>query len=106
MKDRYSRQGFLGEAGQQAIETVRVGVIGLGGGGSHTAPQFAHLGVQTFVLFDADFGDESNLNRTMTLVESDVAAGTLKVEAAKRRILEINPRANVETHQCRWQDNP
>jgi hypothetical protein len=105
MKERYSRQGFLGEAGQRAIETASVGIPGLGGGGSHTAPQLAHLGVQNFVLFDADFGDESNLNRTMTLVERDIAAGTLKVEAAKRRILQINPRANVETHPYRWQEN-
>ena len=106
MNDRYSRQGFLGEAGQRAIETARVGLPGLGGGGSHFAPQLAHLGVQNFVLFDADHGDESNLNRTMTLVESDIAAGTLKIDAAKRRILEINPRANVEVHPFRWQDRP
>ena len=59
-----------------------------------------------FVLFDADHGDESNMNRTMTLVDSDIAAGTLKVEAAKRRILEINPRAKVEAYPCRWQDRP
>jgi molybdopterin/thiamine biosynthesis adenylyltransferase len=106
MNKRFSRQGFLGEVGQRAIETARIGITGLGGGGSHIAPQAAHLGVQNFVLFDADYGDESNLNRTMTLVESDIAAGTLKVEAAKRRILEINPRANVETYPCRWQDRP
>src|SRR5260370_22680458 len=106
MDERYSRRCFLGEAGQRAIETASVGIPGLGGGGSHTAPQLAHLGVQNFVLFDADYGDESNLNRTMTLVESDIAAGTLKVDAAKRRILEINPQANVETHPYRWQDNP
>ena len=72
MNERYSRQGFLGEAGQLAIETARIGVSGLGGGGSHIAPQSAHLGVQNFVLFDADQGDKSNLNRTMTLVESDI----------------------------------
>jgi molybdopterin/thiamine biosynthesis adenylyltransferase len=42
----------------------------------------------------------------MTLVNSDIAAGTLKVEAAKRRILEINPRAKVEAYPCRRQDRP
>jgi hypothetical protein len=46
------------------------------------------------------------MNRTMTLVDSDIAAGTLQVEAAKRRIVEINPRANVEAYPCRWQDRP
>ncbi|WP_029629629.1 HesA/MoeB/ThiF family protein [Zavarzinella formosa] len=104
MSERYSRQGFLGMAGQLAIETARVAVNGLGGGGSHIAPQLAHLGVQNFLLYDHDRGDESNLNRTMTLAEADVEAGTLKVEAARRRIHEINPRANVEIHPCRWQD--
>lgn len=106
MNDRYSRQGFLGEAGQRAIESARVGFCGLGGGGSHLAPQSAHLGVENFVLFDADYAGESNLNRTMTLLDRDIISGTLKVDAAKRRILEINPRANVEAYPCRWQDRP
>lgn len=106
MNERYSRQSFLGEAGQRAIETARVCLNGLGGGGSIVAPELAHLGVQNFVLYDPDRGDESNLNRTMTLTEADVSAGTLKVEAARRRILEINPRASVEAHACRWQDRP
>ncbi len=106
MSARYSRQGFLGEAGQRAIETARVCINGLGGGGSIIAPELAHLGVQNFLLFDPDRADESNLNRTMTLTEADVAAVTLKVEAARRQILGINPRANVEAHACRWQDQP
>lgn len=106
MSERYSRQSFLGEVGQLSIATARVCINGLGGGGSIIAPELAHLGVQNFVLYDPDHGDESNLNRTMTLIEADIAAGTLKVEAARRRILEINPRANVEAHSCRWQDGP
>jgi hypothetical protein len=106
MDERYSRQSFLGEAGQAAIEGAQVCINGLGGGGSIVAPELAHLGVQNFVLYDPDYGDESNLNRTMTLTDADISAGTLKVEAARRRILEINPRANVEVYDCRWQDRP
>ncbi|MHC5537081.1 HesA/MoeB/ThiF family protein [Singulisphaera rosea] len=106
MSERYSRQGFLGEAGQRAIETARVCINGLGGGGSIIAPELAHLGVQNFVLYDPDPSDESNLNRTMTLTIADVAIRTMKVEAARRRILEINPLADVETYACRWQDRP
>ncbi len=33
--ERFSRQSFLGEAGQAAIERCVVGVVGLGGGGGH-----------------------------------------------------------------------
>jgi molybdopterin-synthase adenylyltransferase len=104
MSERYSRQDFLGAAGQQAIEAALVCINGLGGGGSIIAPELAHLGVQNFRLYDPDCGDESNLNRTMTLTEADISAGTLKVDAARRRILEINPLAKVEIHACRWQD--
>ena len=91
MSERYSRQSFLGEAGQRAIETARVCINGLGGGGSIIAPELAHLGVQNFVLYDPDHGDESNLNRTMTLTDADIAAGTLPVRrvpdaAAHRRL--------------------
>ncbi len=106
MSDRYSRQGFLGESGQRAIETCRMAVCGLGGGGSHIAPQAARVGFQNFALFDPDIGEESNLHRTMTLMQSEIARGTLKVEAAKSRILEINQAASVEAYPCRWQEKP
>jgi hypothetical protein len=103
MMKRFARQGFLGEDGQRAIERVRVALCGLGGGGSQFAMQLAHLGVKNFVLFDADRAEEWNLNRTVTLVESDIAAGTLKVDAAKRLIKQIRSEAQVEKHECRWQ---
>lgn len=35
--DRYSRQSFLGENSDTAISDCIVGVVGLGGGGSHEA---------------------------------------------------------------------
>jgi hypothetical protein len=104
MDNRFSRQGFLGAAGQAAIDQVRVGICGLGGGGSHIATQLAHLGVLDYKLFDADGAEETNLNRTVTLIESDVAAGTLKVEAARRRILEVRSAARVEAMPFQWQD--
>ena len=106
MSDRFSRQGFLGEAGQNTIERARVGFCGHGGGGSHLVQQCAHIGFRDFVLFDADFADESNLNRTVTLVEADILAKTLKVEAARRRILDVRSTARVEAYSCRWQEKP
>jgi molybdopterin-synthase adenylyltransferase len=106
MKQRFSRQGFLGEKGQEAIERARIGICGLGGGGSHIIQQCAHIGFRDIVVFDADRADESNLNRTVTLRESDIEAKTLKVEAARRRALEICSDAGVDPRPCRWQDNP
>jgi hypothetical protein len=104
MKDRFKRQSFLGAEGQQAIERVRVAVCGLGGGGSHIVTQLAHLGVLDYALFDADSAESWNLNRTVTLIEADIADRTLKIDAAERRILQIRSAARIEKHACRWQD--
>jgi hypothetical protein len=106
MKDRFKRQGFLGEAGQRAIERVRVAICGLGGGGSILAVLLAHLGVLDFVLFDGDVAEAWNLNRTITLTEADITAHSLKVNAAERRIKEIRSAARVEKYDCCWQDRP
>jgi len=106
MNERFSRQGFLGDAGQRTIELARIGMCGQGGGGSHLVQQAAHIGFLDYALFDGDFADESNLNRTVTLVETDIEAKTPKVDAARRRILGIRSAASVEVHPCRWQDNP
>ena len=83
--ERFARQSFLGEAGQAVIERCVVGLVGLGGAGSHIVQQLAHVGFLNYVLYDADFASESNLNRTVILTEADVAAGKEKIEAARRR---------------------
>lgn len=104
--ERYSRQSFLGAAGQANIERAVIGFVGLGGGGSHMVQQFAHLGLRHFVVFDDDTVDESNLNRLVTAEEADVAANTPKTETARRRILGVQGKAEVEAHRQRWQDRP
>jgi hypothetical protein len=104
--NRLSRQSFLGDAGQATIERSIVGVVGMGGGGSHFAVQLAHIGFMNIVIFDHDVIDESNLNRMVVAIEADVESRTLKTDAAKRRIREINRATRVEAHNCRWQERP
>jgi len=104
--ERFSRQSFLGEDGQDAIERCRVGLVSLGGGGSHIVQQLAHIGFLNYLLYDGDFTDESNLNRQVIATEADVAVKTRKIETARRRILEIRGAAQIETHECRWQTRP
>lgn len=104
--DRFSRQSFLGEHSQAAIERAVVGVVGLGGGGGHVVQQLAHIGFMNYRLFDRDHAEESNLNRLVIATEADATAETLKVELAKRRILSVRSAAKVETFPCRWQDRP
>lgn len=104
--DRFSRQSFLGEHSQDAIERAVIGVVGLGGGGGHVVQQLAHVGFLNYRLYDGDVADDSNLNRLVIATEDDAVARTQKTELARRRILSIRSTAKVETIPCRWQDRP
>jgi len=106
MSDRFSRQSFLGADAQDVIERAVVGIVGLGGGGSHEVQLLAHIGFLNYRGFDGDHADESNLNRLVTATEADAASATAKTEMARRRILAIRSAANVEMFSCRWQERP
>jgi tRNA A37 threonylcarbamoyladenosine dehydratase len=41
MTERLSRQSFLGQSSDEILAHCRVGIIGLGGGGSHIAQQLS-----------------------------------------------------------------
>ena len=103
---KFSRQSFLGPKAQESIERVVVGVSGLGGGGSHIVQQLAHVGFLNYRLYDPDVVEDSNLNRLVGAVETDVTEQTPKIEVAKRVIKGLRPLANIEAYAQRWQDNP
>jgi hypothetical protein len=102
--DRFARQSFLGTSAMQSIGDCHVGIIGLGGGGSHIAQQLAHVGFSRFSLFDADTLESSNLNRLVGGTSSDAKKHTPKVNVAARLIKGINPSAHIEKVKSRWQD--
>ena len=104
--DRYSRQSFLGPVSQRTIERVRVGLVGLGGGGSHGIQQLAHVGFRYPRGFDADIVDETNLNRLVSARAEDVAQETPKTKIAERLVRGLLPAADVVMHQGRWQEVP
>ncbi len=103
MSDRFSRQSFLGEDSEALFRETRVGVVGLGGGGSHIAQQLAHVGLGGFALFDPDFTDFPNLNRTMGATFADALSKVPKVLVAERMIRGINPYSVVWPIQAEWQ---
>jgi molybdopterin/thiamine biosynthesis adenylyltransferase len=102
--ERFDRQGFLGSRAPKQINSSKIGIIGLSGGGSHIVQQLSHAGFADFVLFDAQAIDISNLNRLVGATEEDVAAGRLKIDIAKRVITGINRKAKTQCIAARWQE--
>ena len=76
---KHERQSFLGKTSEQDLKATRVGIIGLGGGGSHVVQQLAHIGVEKYVLVDPDTIDETNLNRLVGGTLQDVSANAAKL---------------------------
>ncbi len=94
MEERFSRTALLiGENGVERLGKSRVAVFGVGGVGSFAVEALARLGVGHMTLVDADTVAESNLNRQLIALRSTI--GKYKVDAARERILDINPDADV-----------
>lgn len=83
----------FGSEGQRRLQSLRVGVIGLGGTGSAVVQQLALLGVGNFLLLDPDVVEASNLNRLFGASGNSV--GQAKVDVALKNIISIRPAANV-----------
>lgn len=103
---RYDRQSFLGRDSEERIAACRLGLAGLGGGGSHIIQQCAHVGFKNYEIYDADHVEDVNLNRNVGMTVSDVAAATRKIEIAKRGILNLQPDAQIDAVPERWQNSP
>jgi hypothetical protein len=73
-----------GKLGEERIRAARIGVVGLGGGGSHVVQQFSHVAVGTLVGVDADVLEDHNRSRVVGTVASDI--GKKKLRAMKRLV--------------------
>lgn len=93
---RYDRQILaFGKEGHSKIEATLIGIVGLGGIGSHVAQGLAYLGAQNFLLVDDDHVEETNLNRLIGGLPGDAERNEAKVQVAARTIRSIQPGANV-----------
>lgn len=94
--NRYARQILaFGEEGQNKIGAAKVGIVGLGGIGSHVAQGLTYLGVGSFVVVDDDRAEDTNLNRLIGAVQEDVINKTPKVVIAERLIHQVRPEVEV-----------
>jgi len=83
----------FGKSGQIRLQTMRVGIVGLGGTGSVVLEQLAHLGVGQFLLIDPDIVECTNLNRLIGASALDISKP--KVETAATLAKRINPSAEI-----------
>ena len=85
----------LGEEGQNRLKRSSALIVGAGGLGSPVSMYLAAAGVGRIGLVDFDRVDTSNLQRQILYGESMV--GERKLDAAWRRLHDLNPHIRVET---------
>lgn len=85
--------GF-GEAGQERLKGASVLISRVGGVGGAVAYELAAAGVGRLVLAHAGAIKPSDLNRQLLMTQAGL--GSLRVESARRRLRELNPRVEVE----------
>ena len=94
IKELFVRTEMLfGEEAMKKFASSRVAVFGIGGVGGHAAEALVRSGIGNIELIDADTVCQSNINRQLFATTKNI--GRLKTEAAKERLLEINPEINI-----------
>ena len=97
MEEVFSRtELMLGKDAMEKLKNSRVAVFGIGGVGGHAAEALVRSGIGAIDIIDNDVVSKSNINRQMFATISSV--GELKVEAARKRLLDINPEVNIKCH--------
>ena len=97
MKEQFLRTAMLlGESAIEKLKNASVAIFGLGGVGGYALEALARSGIGTLHLIDSDTLSVSNINRQILATHDSV--GMLKVEAAKTRVLSINPNCQVFTY--------
>ncbi|MGE0539196.1 MAG: ThiF family adenylyltransferase [Dehalococcoidia bacterium] len=94
MYDRHAR--LFGDVGQAILGGLKVGIIGLGGGGSLVNEWLARLGIGHIVAIDFDRVELSNLPRIVGATRRDAAVGRYKVDVARRVARQANPRIRFD----------
>lgn len=93
---------LLGKPAMDRLATLRVAVFGVGGVGSFAAEALIRSGVGHLMLVDSDDICSTNINRQIQATSMNV--GKPKVDELKRRLLDINPRADIEARHAAFNE--
>ncbi|MCH5150469.1 MAG: tRNA threonylcarbamoyladenosine dehydratase [Spirochaetales bacterium] len=88
-------QKLIGVDALNTLKSAKVAVFGIGGVGGFVTEAFARCGIGKIDLIDHDTVSVTNINRQIIATHETI--GQLKVDVMKKRILSINPQADVGT---------
>ncbi len=94
---------LLGDDVLSCVMSKRVIVFGVGGVGSWCAESLVRSGICDITLVDADKVCVTNINRQLLATTSTIDG--VKVEVMKRRLLDINPDAQVTALEKRYDES-
>lgn len=98
-ENQFSRTQLLyGKEAMKKLQNSHVAIFGLGGIGGYVGEALVRSGIGSFDLIDDDKICLTNLNRQIIATFDTV--GQYKTDVMKERMLKINPKVNIQTHQC------
>lgn len=89
---------ILGEPAMDKLKNTRIAVFGIGGVGGYALEALVRSGVGSVDIIDGDIVNITNLNRQIIATEKTIDMP--KCEAAKERMLSINPELKISIHNC------
>ena len=99
MLNQFSRtQLTFGKDRMDILKNKKVAIFGIGGVGGYVVEALARSGISKFVLVDDDKVCMTNINRQ--IIATFKTIGQYKCDVMKERILDINPKAEVEIYKC------
>ncbi len=86
----------LGNSMQTSLESLKIGIVGLGGTGSAVAEQLVRMGVKKMSLIDHDRFEPSNWSRLYGSAWKDTTQSRYKTEVVCSHLKRINPNAELK----------
>lgn len=95
---------LVGKENLLKLQNQKVLIVGIGGVGGYALEAIVRSGINNIYIIDRDCIEISNLNRQLISLQKNI--GLTKVEIAKKRALEINPKLNINIyHENLDEDN-
>ncbi len=91
---------LLGSSAFESLQQARVILFGAGGVGGWCAEALVRTGISHLTIVDFDVVNPSNLNRQVVATRENI--GQLKVAELRKRLLTINPEAEITAIGARY----